>query len=160
LILFVPKAADVTARTATERFGPSIGFGFLMLIGVPVAAFVAIGILVGIPLGLGVLFALGFLYWLGYTAGAYALGRRLVSAPTHRIIAFLAGFGILRGLALIPILAGFAWLAATVWGLGALVIAARAAGRDTPVATAAVGSGAATLPPTIPPPPPLAAPGP
>ncbi len=157
LILFVPKAADVTARTATARFGASIGFGALTLIGVPLAAFVAIGILVGIPLGLGLLLALGFLYWLGYTAGAYALGRRLVSAPTHRVVAFLAGFGILRGLALIPVLAGLAWLAATVWGLGALVIAARAAGRDTPAAAVVVGAG--SPPPPVPPPPPLVAPG-
>ena len=156
LILFVPRAADVTARTATERFGRSIGFGFLTLIGVPLAALVAIGILLGIPLGLGVLFALGLLYWLGYTVGAYALGRRLVSAPTHRVLAFLAGFGILRAIALIPVVAGLAWLAATVWGLGALVIAARAAGRDKPAA--AVAAGAGTPPPPIPPPPPVPAP--
>jgi cytoskeletal protein CcmA (bactofilin family) len=157
LILFVPRAADVTARTATERFGRSIGFGFLTLIGVPLSAFVAIAILLGIPLGLGLLLALGFLYWLGYTAGAYALGRRLVSAPTHRVVAFLAGFGILRGLALIPVVSGLAWLAATVWGLGALVIAARAAGRDAPAAAVSVGTG--SPPPPIPPPPPVPAPG-
>ena len=156
LILSVPRAADVAARTATERFGRSIWIGFLTLIGVPLAAFVAIAILLGIPLGLGLLLALGFLYWLGYTAGAYALGRRLVSAPTHRVVAFLAGFGILRGLALIPFVSGLAWLAATVWGLGALVIAARAAGRDTPAAVA-VGTGSS--PPPIPPPPPVPAPG-
>ena len=157
LILFVPKAADVTARTATQRFGASIGFGFLTLIGVPLAAFVAIGILVGIPLGLGVVFALGLLYWLGYTVGAYALGRRLVAAPTHRVLAFLAGFGILRAIALIPVVAGLGWLAATVWGLGALVIAARTAGRDTPTMAVAVGAG--SPPPPVPPPPPLPAQG-
>jgi hypothetical protein len=156
LILFVPKAADVTARTATKRFGASIGFGALTLIGVPLAAFVAIGILVGIPLGLGVLLALGLVYWLGYTVGAYALGRRLVAAPTHRVLAFLAGFGILRAMALIPVVAGLAWLAATVWGLGALVIAARMAGRDTPAAAVAVGAG--TPPPPVPPPPPIPVP--
>jgi cytoskeletal protein CcmA (bactofilin family) len=159
LVLFVPRAADATAKTAVDRLGASIGFGFLVLIGLPLAAFVAIGILVGIPLGLGLLFALGFVYWLGYTAGAYALGRRLVSAPTHRLVAFLAGFGILRGLALIPVVAGLAWLAATVWGLGALVIAARAAGRDTPAAAVAVGVGAGGPPPPVPPPPPLVTPG-
>jgi hypothetical protein len=155
LILFVPRAADVTARTAKERFGPSIGFGALMLIGLPIAAFVAIAILVGIPLGLGLLLALGFIYWLGYTAGAYALGRRLLAAPTHRLLAFLAGFGILRAIALVPGVAGLAWVAAVVWGLGALVIAARAAGREEPQAAAATAAG---MPP-IPPPPPLQPPG-
>ncbi len=156
LILFVPRAADVTARTAVERFGASVGFGALMFVGLPLAAFIAIGILVGIPLGLGLLLALAFIYWLGYTAGAYALGRRLVSAPTHRILAFLAGFGILRGLALIPVVAAIVWCLAVVWGLGALVIAARMSGRDTTVV--AVGLPSTGAPP-IPPPPPVPAVG-
>lgn len=151
LVLVVPKALDATTRTAIERFGASIGFGFLALIGVPILAFVAIGILVGIPFGVGILLALGLLYWLGYTAGAYALGRRLVSAPTHRLLAFLAGWGILRALALVPVLAGLAWLAATVWGLGALVIAARSAGRADPDATRAGAPMPATPIPPLPP---------
>lgn len=153
LVLFVPRAADAVARTAAAKLGASIGFGFLMLLGIPVAAFIAIGILLGIPLGVGVLLALGLLYWLGYTAGAYALGRRLVSGPGKSMLAFLAGWGILRGLALIPVVAGLIWLGATVWGLGALVIAARAAGRPT---SDAPGTGvAATGVPPIPPPPPI-----
>jgi hypothetical protein len=152
LILFVPRAADATARTGVDRLGPSIGFGFLVLIGVPFAATVAIGILVGIPFGVGVLLALGLLYWLGYTAGAYTLGRRLVSAPTNRVLAFLAGWGILRLLALIPVAGALVWIAATVWGLGALVLAARTAGRET---TGAVGAGtpASSVPPVPPMPP-------
>jgi hypothetical protein len=153
LVLSVPKGMDATARTATQRFGASIGFGFLMLFGLPIVAFVAIGVLLGIPLGLGILLALGLLYWLGYTAGAYALGRRLVAAPTHRLLAFLAGWAILRGLALIPIVAGLVWLGVTVWGLGALVIAARTAGRAEP-GTASIGAPGVGSPP-IPPPPPI-----
>jgi uncharacterized Zn-binding protein involved in type VI secretion len=152
LVLFVPRAAEAVAATAAGKLGASIGFGFLMLLGIPLAAFLAIGVLLGIPLGVGVLLALGLLYWVGYTAGAYALGRRLVSGPGKSMIAFLAGWGILRGLALIPIVAALVWLAATVWGLGALVIAARAAGRPT---TDAPGAAMATAVPPIPPPPPI-----
>jgi hypothetical protein len=152
LVLFAPRAADAVAGTAVRKFGASIGFGFLLLIGVPFVAVVAIGILVGIPLGLGVLLALGFFYWLGYTFGAYALGRRLVAAPTHRLLAFLAGWGIFRAIALIPVLGGLGWLAATVWGLGALAIAARTAGRE-PVGAAAVAIPAGG--PPVPPPPPI-----
>lgn len=156
LVLFVPRAMDATARTGMDRVGASIGFGVLVLIGVPIVAFVAIVILVGIPLGVGVLLALGLIYWLGYTAGAYLLGRRLIAAPTHRLLAFLAGWGILRLLALIPVVGGLIWSIATVWGLGALVIAARTAGRAT-----AGGPGAAVPaagpPPPVPPPPPVIA---
>jgi hypothetical protein len=153
LVLAVPKAMDTTARTGTSRVGASAGFGVLMFVGLPITAVVAMVVLLGIPLGLGILLALGLLYWLGYTAGAYALGRRLVTAPSHRMLAFLAGWAILRGLALIPIVAGFVWLCVTIWGLGALVIAARTAGRADPRA-ASIGTPTAGAPP-IPPPPPI-----
>ena len=152
LVLLVPRAMDATARTASGRFGPSIGFGFLTLIGLPLVSILAIGVLVGIPLGIGLLLALALLYWLGYTAGAYAFGRRLVSAPSNRVLSFLVGWGILRGLALIPVVASLVWLAATVWGLGALVIAARTAGRQAP---SAPSSPAGVSTPPIPPPPPM-----
>jgi hypothetical protein len=147
LVLFAPRAADATASTAARRLGASIGFGFLMLIGVPIAAVIAMALLVGIPIGLGVLLALGLLYWLGYTVGAFALGRRLVAAPRHRMLAFLAGFGILRVLALIPFVGGLVWLGATVWG-SAPSCAARAAGRDpaSQPATAPVGGHRSHLP--------------
>jgi len=151
LILFAPRAVDTVASTAVRRFGASVGFGFLVLFATPIVAVIALVILVGIPLGLGMLFALGFFYWLGYTFGAYALGRRLVAAPTHRLVAFLAGWGIFRAVALIPVLGGLGWLAATVWGLGALAIAARSAGRE-PVAV--VGTPTSGAPP-VPPPPPI-----
>ena len=121
--------------------------------GVPIAAVIAIGAWSGIPLGVGVLLALGLLYWLGYTAGAYALGSAVDRRSGQSMLAFLAGWGILRVLALIPVVASLVWLAATVWGLGALVIAARAAGRPTSDA-----GGRASPPrdvPPIPPPPPI-----
>ena len=155
LVLFVPRAAEAVAQTAAGRLGASIGFGFLMLLGIPIAAVLAIGVLLGIPLGVGVLLALGLLYWLGYTAGAYALGRRLILGPGKSMLAFLAGWGILRGLALIPVLASLVWLAASVWGLGALVIAARTAGRPTADAAGAGMVVSGTPPPPVPPPPPV-----
>lgn len=145
LILFTPRAADALARAATERLGASLGFGVLAFFGLPLVALVAAVTLIGLPLGLGVMLALGFIYWLGYTCAAFALGRRLLSPPRHRLLAFLAGWAILRALALIPVVGGIVWTLATVWGLGALAIGARTAGRvPKPVS----GS------PTIPPPPP------
>ena len=47
-----------------------------------------------------------------------------------RVLAFLAGLAILRVLALIPILGGIVWFAATVVGLGALMVAIWRARRD------------------------------
>jgi hypothetical protein len=47
-------------------------------------------------------------------------------------VAFLVGWGILRVVALVPILGGLVWFAAVVFGLGALTVAiwrARSASR-------------------------------
>jgi hypothetical protein len=149
LVLFAPAAADTVARTAIERIGPSLGWGAAAFVGIPLVALLAGVTLVGLPLGIGVLLALGLIYWLGYTAAAVSLGRRLVRSPTHRVPSFLAGWGVLRAVALVPVLGGFVWLAATLWGLGALLVAARTAGRGT---ERPVQAPAGAIPPPPPPP--------
>jgi hypothetical protein len=80
---------------------------------------------VTIPLGLFLLLALALLYTLGYVAGAHVLGRQLVKPPSSRFLAFLIGWMILRGIGLIPVLGGLAWVLASIAGLGAIVLAAR-----------------------------------
>jgi hypothetical protein len=148
LILFAPRAADAVARTGIERIGPSIGWGALAFFAIPTAAAIAMVTLVGLPLGLGVILALGLLYWIGYTAAAMTLGRRVGGDARSRLLAFTIGWAILRAIALVPFLAGVAWLAATIWGLGALILTARpGAERASPASTAATAG-------SIPPPPP------
>jgi hypothetical protein len=48
------------------------------------------------------------------------------------VLAFLAGLAILRVLAIIPIVGGIVWFAATVVGLGALLVATWRRGATTP----------------------------
>jgi hypothetical protein len=48
------------------------------------------------------------------------------------VLAFLAGLAILRLLAIIPVVGGLVWFAATVVGLGALLIATWRARREHP----------------------------
>jgi hypothetical protein len=120
--------------------GLSIGWGLLLFFGLPILAIVALVTLVGIPLGLGLLAALGLIYALGYSAAAWILGRSIVRAPTIWVLAFLAGWGILRVLALIPVLGGLLWFAAVVFGLGTLAVAiwrARSASRAVPARSSA-----------------------
>jgi hypothetical protein len=98
---------------------------------------VSVSTLVGIPLGLGLLAALGLIYALGYGATAWIVGRRVLQEPAAWVLAFLVGWGILRVLALVPILGGLVWFAAVVFGLGALVVAiwrGRTPSRATPAA--------------------------
>jgi hypothetical protein len=153
LILFAPRAADAVARSGIARTGPSFGWGALAFFAIPIAAAILLATLVGLPLGLGVILALALLYWIGYTAAAFVLGRRVGGDARSRILAFTIGWAILRALAIVPVLAGLSWFAATIFGLGALILAARpseapAAAGAPPVATT---GGAIPPPPPVPP---------
>ena len=137
LLWMIGRGATRIVDTARTRIGPSIGWGLLGFFGLPILAILALVTLVGLPLGLGVLAALGLIYALGYGATAWIVGRRILRAPTAWILAFLVGWGILRVLALIPILGGLVWFAAVVFGLGALLVAiwrARTTSRAAPAA--------------------------
>lgn len=135
LLLLAPRGADAVADAWRTGTGASIGWGLIFLIGLPIVAVLLLITLVGIPLGFGMLFALGLIYAIGYVAGAWVLGRLLLKPPTSQVLAFLAGLGILRLVALVPILAGIVGFVATVVGLGALMVAAWRAGRRPAHAT-------------------------
>lgn len=124
LLLVAPRAAEAVESAGRRRVGATILWGLVLLIGLPLVAVIALVTLVGIPLGLWLLLALWFIYWIGYTVGAWVLGRRIVRTASP-FLAFLAGWAILRVLALIPIVGGLAWLAAVIVGLGAIVVAGR-----------------------------------
>ena len=94
----------------------------------------AITTLVGLPFGVGFLGAQGLLWALGYVTSALCLGRSIIKTPRSAFGAFFAGWGILRAAALIPGLGALVWICASVFGIGALVIAAARASRagETP----------------------------
>jgi cytoskeletal protein CcmA (bactofilin family) len=123
LLWLAPRALEAALWTARTSTGAAVGMGLAVFFGLPVAALLAIATLVGIPLGIIFLLALLPLYAIGYTTSAWLLGRAIVRPPTGRALAFLAGWGILRVLALIPWFGGLVWFAAAVFGLGALTVA-------------------------------------
>jgi hypothetical protein len=135
LLWLAGRGARRIAEAGWTGIGPSIGWGLLAFFGLPILGIIALVTIVGIPFGLGVLAALGLIYALGYSATAWIVGRRILREPTAWILAFLAGWAILRVLALIPILGGLVGFAAVVFGLGALTVViwrARTAGRAAP----------------------------
>ena len=142
LLLFAPHLDDAIVGAFRNRRGASIGFGIALFFLIPIAAVLLLVTIVGIPLGLFVLLALALLYTVGYVAGAHALGRMLVKRTSSALPAFLAGLGILRLIAFVPILGGVTWLVASVVGLGILGVAARS--RSS---TAMVNEPAAPPPP-------------
>jgi len=134
MLWLAPRGMDAGLEAARTAFAASIGWGAALLVGLPVLSVVAIATLVGIPLGVGVLLALGLLFAMGQTTAAFLLGRTLVREPRRRILAFLAGWAILSGIALIPVAGGLLWFAATVFGLGTIVVATWRARRERRVA--------------------------
>jgi cytoskeletal protein CcmA (bactofilin family) len=145
LLLFAPRAAEAVARVAEQQVGRSIGWGVALFLGIPLVSILALVTVVGIPFGVGMLLALAAVFSLGYTASCFALGRMLVKQPRSRYLAFLAGWGIVRAVSLIPFLSGLVGLVATVYGLGILAVAAR-----WRVAAPAVPAGPLPPPPPAP----------
>jgi hypothetical protein len=124
LVWLLGRGAARILEAGRTRIGPAIGWGLLLFFGLPILAVIALVTVVGIPLGIGLLAGLLLIYALGYSAAAWILGRSIVRGPTTSwFVAFLAGWAILRIVALIPILGGLVWFAAVVFGLGALAVA-------------------------------------
>lgn len=137
LLWLAPRAMDAVARTWATSKGSSALWGVLLLIGLPVASILVMLTLVGIPFGLGTLLALFFIYSLGYVFGAWAVGRSVMKESSSRALTFLAGFGIVRLLGLIPIAGGIVSFVVTVFGLGlAAVTLWRARSEPAAAATA------------------------
>ena len=135
LLLIAPRAADALEARSREKLGPTIAIGIAILIVLPLTAFLAAITLFGLPLAFGIGLSLLPLGAIAYVVSAYVLGRRMVKPPRHRMLAFAAGLGILRLLALVPILGLLVGLAALVFGLGligAAIGAAREPGAPAP----------------------------
>lgn len=146
LLLLGPRAATAVATAGTAAVGPSIGWGFAMLVGLPIAGAIAAATVIGIPIGVALLLALAAIYLFGAVAGAFTFGRLIVKPPTSPWLALLAGWGILMGVSLVPFVGGLAGLAAVVWGLGAVTVAMWRA-RRSPAPEPAATTGALPPPP-------------
>jgi hypothetical protein len=129
LLWFAPRAADAVVTAGTTAVGASIGWGAAAFFGLPIAGVIAIVTLVGIPLGIGILLGLGLIFAIGHVAGALLLGRLIVKKGS-RVAAFALGWAIVGALLLIPGLGGLVSFAATLYGLGAICVAAFRARRQ------------------------------
>ncbi len=93
-------------------------------VGAPLLAILALVTLVGIPFGVALLLAAIPVLAVAYATAAWIVGARVLRGRSASPwTALLAGWGILRVLALIPVVGGLVGLAATVGGLGALAVA-------------------------------------
>ncbi len=121
LLLLAPRMLAAAERSARGHLGAAVGWGVLVAIALPLVAILLLVTLVGIPLGAALLLALVPVMLVAYVTSAWILGRRVVKERTW--LALLAGWGILRVLALIPVAGFLVGLVATIVGLGSLVVA-------------------------------------
>jgi hypothetical protein len=140
LLVIAPRAVDAFADAGRTAIGASIGLGVAAAIGLPLLGLILLASVVGLPLGATVLLTLGFLYMLGYVASAFFLGRLILRPPRNRFVAYLVGWGILSVAGFIPVLNVIVLIAATVYGLGTVVVATFRARRG-PRETAPVDTG-------------------
>jgi hypothetical protein len=129
LLALVPRIFPPILEVARTLVGPVILWGLIATIGLPIACAIVMVTLVGIPLGLIGLLSLALVYSLGFVIASLTLGRRLLAEPRSLYLAFFVGFIILRVVGLIPVLGALVTMAAIVYGVGALTIAAWRAGR-------------------------------
>jgi hypothetical protein len=169
LLLFAPRGAERVATAASTAPLASAGWGILLALLIPVVAVALMVSIVGLPLGLTTLLALALLYLIGLTWTTWAIGRAVVKVPRNRWLAFLAGWGIVTLIGVVPFVNLGLWGLASVFGLGAMAVAvwrARGGARRgrhrvggpvadlgvpipvPPAATAAVPAGEAPAPET------------
>ena len=147
LLWLAPRAAETTAALMRDGgWGPALGVGFVVLIGLPLLALLALVTVVGIPFAIGLLLALVPLAAVGYVTGAWVLGRRMVGPPPdRRFLAFLAGWAVLRVAGLVPVLGALVFFVTALFGVGALSWALLRARREG----GATGGPVAPLAPAI-----------
>ena len=143
LLLVAPRVAETLPGLARKHAARALGWGLVVFFGLPVLAIISFLTILGIPLGVLLLLGLFVLYPLGYTTSAVILGRT-IRKPGSLAVAFLEGLVVLRVVALVPLLGGLASFAATLFGLGSIVIglgsirtAPPAPETETPAAVAA-----------------------
>lgn len=124
LVWLAPRALHAAERAVREHLGATVGVGIAIAIGAPLLAILALVTFVGIPFGVALLLAAIPVLLLAYVTTAWIVGRRVLrNRSTSPWVALLAGWGILRVLALIPFVGGLVGFVATVVGLGALAVA-------------------------------------
>jgi hypothetical protein len=133
VVFAAPRAVNALTRAGRESIARSIGWGICLSFGLPAAGVILALTLLGIPLAVGLLAALALLYPFGYVVGALVLGGLAVGRSGSPWVALLIGWGVLRVAALMPWLALYTWVAATIYGLGATaVVVWRVRDRTTP----------------------------
>jgi len=123
------KFGEKVAAKSVEKFGKSLGIGFLVFILVPIAFFVLMVTIIGIPLAFVGLLAYGILFYVSKVFASLMVGTMLIKGigkkkKVDRYLGFLVGLIVLSLIGIIPFIGGLVWFILTVTAFGAFLILA------------------------------------
>lgn len=119
------RARDGVLASARREPGKAVGVGLLVAIVLPVIALAAMITIIGIPVGVALFVAAGFLAFVGFVTSGWVLGRYLASRSTRErdpLVWMVIGVGLLCAVALIPVAGSLVWIAAAMYGVGAIAL--------------------------------------
>jgi hypothetical protein len=123
MLWLVPRGSAAILASARGAPWSSAAWGIVLAVVGPVVTAAVAATLVGLPLALATIVLLGLLLFLGYVWCAWILGRVMLREPRGRVVAYVAGLGVLRLIALVPVVGAVAWAAAATFGLGSMTVA-------------------------------------
>jgi hypothetical protein len=131
LLLISPRGADHVAAAATSAPLASMGWGLVVVIGLPVVCVATIATIVGLPLGLAALLGFALLFLVGLVWTAWTIGRAILPSPRSRPLALVVGWAIVAVVGLVPFLNLALWGLGAAFGLGAMTVAVWRSRRTT-----------------------------
>lgn len=145
MILLAPRFSREAAGAVQSKPLQSLGLGFVLLIGIPLAIIVLLVTIIGIPLALLLGFGYALLLLLGHLVGAiflgdFALGKAMppkLKSSWWRVLFLFLALIVIAIVKEIPVLGGFAVFLLFLAGIGAFAMRSWQGFRRDPEAPAA-----------------------
>ncbi|MDP9300890.1 MAG: polymer-forming cytoskeletal protein [Actinomycetota bacterium] len=124
LLLFAPRGVERVAATGRTSPFISAAWGLLSVIALPIVSIAAGATILGLPLALALVLGIGLLWLTGMAWVTWVVGRALLKEPRSRWPSLFAGWGIGSAIGLVPFVNVVWWTLGSVFGLGAMIVAA------------------------------------
>lgn len=127
MVTLAPRSTDQLLGNLRTQPGQSVGLGALGLFLLPVIACMLVVTVLGSPVGLLLMLLYAAALFIAFAVSATALGDVVLRGRKSRVLAALLG-AVIIGLAMaVPVVGWLTFLAAAVFGLGALLLASASA---------------------------------
>jgi hypothetical protein len=123
LLLLAPRGLERIAEAGDGSPATTASWGVIVCVGLPVAGIVAAATVLGLPIALAALLGIALFWLIGLAAASFAIGRLFIRTPESRVGALFAGWGVTAVVGLVPVLNTMWWVLASVYGIGAIVVA-------------------------------------